>query len=109
MTASSTIAVRMCGGETAASTPHCSSKSHSFFGWFTRASTRGTPNSCFASSEVTRLSSSSPVAATTTSAARSVGLLEHPRLACVAEHDADARAPSSELLRRGLGVLLDRA
>ena len=32
VTASSTIAVRMCGGETAASTPHCSVNSHSFFG-----------------------------------------------------------------------------
>ena len=68
MTSSSTIAVRMCGGETAASTPHCSVNSHSLSGWFTRASTRGTPNSCFASSAVTRLSSSSPVEATTTSA-----------------------------------------
>ena len=58
----------MCGGETAASTPHCSVNSHSFFGWFTRASTRGTANSCLARSDVTRLSSSSPVAATTTSA-----------------------------------------
>ncbi len=39
VTASSTIAVRMWGGETAASTPHCAVKSHSFLGWFTRAST----------------------------------------------------------------------
>src|SRR3990172_9467470 len=57
----------MCGGETAASTPHCSLKSHSLRGWFTRARQRGTPNSCFARSVVTRLSSSSPVTATTTS------------------------------------------
>ena len=58
-----------CGaGRPAASTPHCSVNSHSFLGWLTRASTRGTANSCFASSDVTRLSSSSPVAATTTSA-----------------------------------------
>jgi hypothetical protein len=42
-------------------------KSHSFFGWFTRATVRGTPNSVFASSEVTRLALSSPVAAITTS------------------------------------------
>ena len=34
----------------------------------TLATTRGTANSCFASSELTRLSSSSPVAATSTSA-----------------------------------------
>ncbi len=68
VTASSTMAVRMCGGDTAASTPHCSVNSHSFFGWFTRARTRGTANSCLANSDVTRLSSSSPVAATTTSA-----------------------------------------
>src|SRR5438552_4075607 len=63
VTASSTIAVRMCGGDTAASTPHCSLKSHSFFGWFTRASTRGTANSCFARSDVPRLSAWLPVAA----------------------------------------------
>src|SRR5436190_639420 len=58
----------MCGGDTAASTPHCSLNIHSLRGWFTRASTRGTANSCLESNDVTRLSSSSPVAATTTSA-----------------------------------------
>src|SRR3990170_4391648 len=68
VTSSSTIAVRMWGGDTAASTPHCSVKSHSLSGWLTRASTRGTPYSCLARSDVTRLSSSSPVTATTTSA-----------------------------------------
>ena len=39
------------------------------WGWLTRATTRGTANSCLASREMTRLSSSSPVAATTTSTA----------------------------------------
>ena len=41
---------------------------HSLLGLFTRATTRGTPNSCLASNEITRLSSSSPVTAATTSA-----------------------------------------
>ena len=40
VTSSSTIAVRMCGGETAASTPHCSVNSHSLSGWFTREHAR---------------------------------------------------------------------
>src|SRR5205823_4637238 len=61
-------APRMCGGLIATSTPQLSVNSHWFFGWFTRAITRATANSCFASSEITRLSSSSPVAETTTSA-----------------------------------------
>ena len=52
---------------TATSTPHDSVNNHSLSGWFTRATTRGTANSCFASRAITRLSSSSPVAATTTS------------------------------------------
>ena len=93
VTASSTIAVRMCGGETAWSTPHCGVKSHSFFGWFTRASTRGTANSCFARSDVTRLSSSSPVAATTTSASA--------RRAPSSTHGSHA-SPSSTLHRGDL-------
>ena len=107
MTASSTMAVRMCGGETSASTPHCSVNSHSFFGWFTRASTRGTANSCFASSDVTRLSSSSPVAATSTSALGGLGALEHPRLARVAEHHPHLRGPGPQLLDEA-AVLLDQ-
>jgi len=55
------------GVETSTSTPHASSNIHSFFGLFTRATTRGTANSVFARSETTRLALSSPVAATTTS------------------------------------------
>ncbi len=66
-TASSTRAVSSWGVETETSTPQLSLKSHWFLGWLTRATTRGTANSCLASSEMTRLSSSSPVAATTTS------------------------------------------
>ena len=66
-TASSTIAVMIRGVETSTSTPQASSNIHSFFGLFTRATTRGTPNSVFASNETTRFTLSSPVAATTTS------------------------------------------
>ena len=51
-TASSTSAVSRCGVDTATSTPHISLNIHSFFGLFTRATTRGTPNSCLASSEI---------------------------------------------------------
>jgi len=77
-TASSTIAVMIRGVETATSTPHAASNIHSFFGLFTRATVRGTPNSVFARSEITRLALSSPVAATMTShssarTSRSVG------------------------------------
>src|SRR5687768_18368752 len=56
------------GVDTDRSTPQFSLNIHSFLGWFTRATTRGTWNSCLASSEITRLSSSSPVAATRQSA-----------------------------------------
>ncbi len=55
------------GVETATSTPHMSSNSHSLPGWLTRPTVRGTPNSVFASSEWTRLALSSPVAAMDTS------------------------------------------
>ena len=66
-TASSTSADMMRGVETLTSTPHASVKSHSLLGWLTRPTVRGTPNSVLASSEVTRLALSSPVAAITTS------------------------------------------
>src|SRR5580704_10208045 len=66
-TASSTSAVSSWGVETETSTPQLSLKSHWFLGWLTRATTRGTANSCLANSETTRWPSSSPVAATTTS------------------------------------------
>jgi hypothetical protein len=55
------------GVETFTSTPQASVNSHSLFGWLTRPTVRGTPNSVLASSEVTRLTLSSPVAAITTS------------------------------------------
>src|SRR5436305_461260 len=42
VTASSTNAVMRCGVDTERSTPQFSLNSHSFFGWFTRAMTRGT-------------------------------------------------------------------
>ncbi len=66
LTASSTRADIRRGVETATSTPQDSLNSHSFFGLFTRATTRGTPYSVFASRETTRLTLSSPVAAITT-------------------------------------------
>src|SRR5690606_29248414 len=66
LTASSTSADIRRGVETATSTPHDSLNSHSFFGLLTRATTRGTPYSVLASSETTRLTLSSPVAAMTT-------------------------------------------
>ncbi len=66
LTASSTRADIRRGVETATSTPHDSLNSHSFLGLLTRATTRGTPYSVFASSETTRLTLSSPVAAITT-------------------------------------------
>lgn len=66
-TASSTMAVMIRGVDTATSTPHDSSNIHSFFGLFTRATVRGTPNSVLASSDTTRFTLSSPVAATMTS------------------------------------------
>ena len=56
----------MRGVDTATSTPHDESKSHSFLGWLIRATTRGTPYSVFARSDVTRLTLSSPVAAIST-------------------------------------------
>src|SRR5262245_49734525 len=68
LTASSTRAVSRCGVDTDTSTPQFSLNIHSFFGLLTRATTRGTANSCLASRLMTRLSSSSPVTAATTSA-----------------------------------------
>src|SRR5262249_56245314 len=66
LTASSTRADIRRGVETATSTPQASLNSHSFLGLLTRATTRGTPYSVLASSETTRLTLSSPVAAMTT-------------------------------------------
>src|ERR1700728_1107194 len=66
LTASSTRADSSRGVDTATSTPHDSLYSHSVPRWLTRATTRGTPYSVLASSETTRLTLSSPVAATTT-------------------------------------------
>ena len=67
VTASSTSADMMRGVETLTSTPQASVNSHSLLGWLTRPTVRGTANSVLASSEVTRLALSSPVAAITTS------------------------------------------
>ena len=64
--------------------PTISLNIHSFFGLLTRATTRGTANSCLASSETTRLSSSSPVTAATTSACASPALFSDADVAAVA-------------------------
>src|SRR6202162_3925521 len=66
-TASSTSEASIRGVDTATSTPHASSNSHSLRGSLTRATTRGTANSDLASRLTTTLALSSPVAATTTS------------------------------------------
>ena len=85
LTASSTRAVMIRGVDTATSTPHASSNIHSFFGLFTRATVRGTPYSVLASSETTRLTLSSPVAATTTWQSLQAGLLQGGDLAGVGQ------------------------
>jgi len=53
--------------DTETSTPHASVNNHSLRGSLTRPTTRFTANSVFDSSETTRLTLSSPVAAITTS------------------------------------------
>ena len=55
-----------------------------------RAMTRGTPNSCLASNEITRLSSSSPVAATTTSQRLEAGRAQRVHLARIGDDELDA-------------------
>ena len=55
------------GVDTATSTPHDSPNNHSFDGWLTRPTVRGTANSVLASREMTRLALSSPVAEIMTS------------------------------------------
>ena len=65
--ASSTSEAKILGVDTATSTPQAPSKSHSLRGSLTRATTRDTANSVFASSESTTFALSSPVAAITTS------------------------------------------
>ena len=71
VTASLTSAVIRCGVDTEMSTPQFSLNSHSFLAGPRGDHARGTvENSVFASSEITRLSSSSPVAATIIAALR---------------------------------------
>ena len=55
---------RVLDAETVASTPHSSVKSHILSASLTRATTRGTAQERLASSDMTRLSSSCPVTAT---------------------------------------------
>ena len=89
LTASSVSAVSRWGVDTATSTPQFSLNSHSFWGWLTRATMRGTANSWRDSSEITRLSSSSPVAAITTSQVGQLGGLERAELAGVGDDPGD--------------------
>ena len=76
--------------DTATSTPHDSLNSHSLFGWLIRATTRGTPYSVLASSDTTRLTLSSPVAAITT--------LQRSRAASSSEETSHASASSHSAL-----------
>ena len=89
MTASSTSAHISRGVETATSTPQTSLNSHSFFGWFTRATVRGTPNSVLHSSDMTRFALSSPVAAIATSqVSRPASSSEESSQASASNHSA---------------------
>ena len=94
-----------CGVDTAMSTPQVALNIHWFFGWLTRAMTRGTANSCLARSDTTRLSSSSPVAATTTSHALEPGFLQRRDLARVA--DEHLEPATCRQLGRDVRVALD--
>ena len=76
----------MRGVDTATSTPQASVNSHSFAGSFTRATTRRTANTVFASSATTRLTLSSPVAAMTTSQSCMPASSSERQLARVGEH-----------------------
>ena len=93
LTASSTSAVIRRGIDTATSTPQASSNIHSFLGLLTRATVRGTPYSVFASSDTTRLTLSSPVAATTTWHSCRPASSQRGDLAGVGEQPLRVRAP----------------
>ena len=67
--------------------------------------TRGTANSCFESKEMTRLSSSSPVAAMTTSTLREAGSVERAHLAAVSGDEGQVEL-GPELLHE-VDVLVD--
>src|SRR6202000_3172335 len=100
LTASSTSADSSRGVETATSTPHDSLYSHSLPGWLTRATTRGTPYSVLASSATTRLTLSSPVAATTTSQ-RSSPASYRERISHASASSHSALGTLSTLIARG--------
>ena len=86
--------------DTDTSTPHISLNIHSLFGLLTRATTRGTANSCFDSNDTTRLSSSSPVTAATTSQPATPAAWRASQLTPVAPYPPDT-------WRRGVGMLTD--
>ena len=101
VTASSTSADISRGVETATSTPQTSLNSHSFLGWLTRPTVRGTPNSVLASSDMTRLALSSPVAAIATSQVSSpASSSEESSQASASSHSA-SRQRCSDLIARG--------
>ena len=100
VTASSTRADISRGVDTATSTPHTSLNIHSFLGWLTRPTVRGTPNSVLASSDITRLALSSPVAAMATSQLSSpASSSEDSSQASASSHSAWSRL--SSLMARG--------
>src|SRR5207248_10768095 len=99
LTASSTSAESRRGVDTATSTPHDSLNSHSFLGSLMRATTLGTPYSVLASSDTTRLTLSSPVAAMTT--------LQRSRAASSSEVISHASA-SSHSARGTVSTAIDR-
>ncbi len=82
--------------DTATSTPQFSPKSHSLRGSLTRATTRRTANSVLASSDTTRLTLSSPVAAITTSQLSSPASSSEPSSqASACTHSASSTASGS--------------
>src|ERR687894_621761 len=104
VTASSTKADISRGVDTATSTPHTSLNIHSFFGWLTRPTVRGTPNSVLASSDITRLALSSPVAAMATSQLSSpASSREESSQASASSHSAWSRL-SARMARGSLSI-----
>ena len=103
VTASSTSAVSSWGVDTLTSTPQDSLNSQAFFALLTREMTRGTANSCLDSQLMTRLSSSSPVAATTTSAVRSPARWSDETSQASAARTSTPGQVAREARRRGRG------
>ena len=97
--------------DTATSTPHASVNSHSLAGSLTLATTLRTANSVLASSDTTRLTLSSPVAAMTTShSCRPASSSEDSSQASASTHSACSTACGSKLVRfRSMSITWCRA